>query len=151
MKNLCSVFSCCVLAVMIGSLCLVPPAHAFPNFLKAFQKKYAGDKKPETDEQKNLAQEMKRVKTCNVCHDPRPGDSGKADKKNRNPYGQALNKYLTEKDKNDVDKALEMLSKVEGEKAADDAPTYGELLKEGKLPFEYKDFKPGDDEDEDSN
>lgn len=119
-------------------LCHVRAADAFPAFSKAFAKKYI-DKKS-TDVQKSLDAEYIRVKKCNVCHDPRPGEDGKVSKKNRNPYGVALAKYLTEKDKKDEKKAIEMLGKVESEKAPDSDVTFGELLSEGKLPFLYPDF-----------
>ena len=103
---------------LVAGLCLIQvrSADAYLNFSKAFLKKYAGDKS--TDAQKSIASEFARVKKCGVCHDPRPGDDGKVSKKNRNPYGQALAKFLTEKDKKDTKKALEMLGKIEDEKAA---------------------------------
>jgi hypothetical protein len=126
----------------------VRPAEAYVPFSKAFLKKYAGSKA--TDAEKSIAAEFARVKKCNVCHDPRPGADGKASKKNHNPYGEALNKYLTEKDKKDEKKVLEMLAKVEGEKAEGADKTFGELIAEGKLPFLYADFDyAGGKEDED--
>ena len=129
-----------VCVALVASLCFLPvrSADAYLNFSKAFLKKYAGDKS--TDAQKSIAKEFARVKKCGVCHDPRPGDDGKASKKNRNPYGLALNKHLTKNDKKDVNKALEALGKVEGEKAEGADKTFGELLSEGKLPFLYEGF-----------
>jgi hypothetical protein len=154
MKKLCSLLVCAIAVVVLCNFGQVNTAYGYPKFLKAFQQKYVGDKKAgQTEEQQALAAEMKRVKTCNVCHDPRPDESGKPQKKNRNPYGELLNKHLTEKDKNDLEKAVEMLGKIEGEKQDKDAEkTFGELIKAGKVPFEYKDFKPGDEEeDEDAS
>ncbi len=149
MKKLCSLLVCSIAVLAICSFGRVNSAQAYPTFFKAFEKKYVGDK--EADQQKALAKEVLRVKKCNVCHDPRPGDSGKASKKNRNPYGQELNKHLTDKDKKDVEKALEMLGKIEGEKVKDADKTFGELIKAGMIPFEYKDFKPGKDDDDDDD
>ena len=134
--SVCVAFS----VALIASLCLIQvrPADAYVNFSKAFLKKYADDKS--SDAQKSIATEYARVKKCFVCHDPRPGDDGKVSKKNRNPYGQALAKYLTEKDKKDTKKALEMLGKIEEEKAEGSDKKFGELLSEGKLPFLYEGF-----------
>ena len=132
------------------SLVHVRTADAYLTFSKAFLKKYAGDEK--TDAQKSIAQEFKRVKKCGVCHDPRPGDDGKASKKNRNPYGQALNKFLNEKDKKDLEKAVKMLTEIENQKADGAEKTFGDLIKGGKLPFLYKDFDySGGKEDEDDD
>ena len=127
-----------VLASVFGLL-RVDTAQARPTYAKAFVEKYVDDET--TDTQKALAAEIKRVKKCNVCHDPRPGDSGKASKKNRNPFGEALAKRLSEKDKKDQEKALKMLDKIEGEKAKEADKKFGELIKAGKVPFEYKEGK----------
>jgi hypothetical protein len=138
---------------MVAGLCLIQvrSADAYLNFSKAFLKKYTGDKS--TDAQKSIASEFARVKKCGVCHDPRPGDDGKVSKKNRNPYGQALAKFLTEKDKKNTKKVLEMLGKVEGEKAegAKDKETFGASLTAGKLPFLYEgfDYTGGKDDEKD--
>jgi hypothetical protein len=145
MKRLCT----CVagLAAFVTVCCFgrVESANAYLTFRKAFEQRYVAGAK--TDVQKSLAQEVKRVK-CFICHDPRP--EMKKSKKNRNPYGQALNQYLTEKDKKDQAKAVEMLLKVENQKAAGSDKTFGELLREGKIPFEYKDLKVQDADEEEA-
>jgi hypothetical protein len=145
-----SLFFACVVAC-VASLCFLPvrSADAYLNFSKAFLKKYGSDKSSEA--QKSIAKEFARVKKCAVCHDPRPGADGKVTKKNRNPYGAALNKYLTEKDKANADKALEALAKVESEKAEGTEKTFGELLSAGKLPYLYEgfDYAGGKDEEKD--
>jgi predicted adenine nucleotide alpha hydrolase (AANH) superfamily ATPase len=126
----------CVVAVAFAMIFgRVPTAHAFPQFFKVFEEKYVGDKS--TDVQKSIAAHIERVEKCNVCHDPRKDDSGKASKKNRNPYGEALAKLLTKDDKKDTKKITESLNKVEKEKVEKAKQLFGELLKEGKLPFEY--------------
>jgi hypothetical protein len=138
MKKLSVCVACCV--ALVAGLCFLPvrSADAYLTFSKAFLKKYGSDKSSET--QKAIAKEFARVKKCGVCHDPRPGADGKVSKKNRNPYGQALNKYLTEKDKANVEKALEALAKVESQKAEGAEKTFGELLSTGKLPYLYEGF-----------
>lgn len=95
-------------------------AHAYPEFKKEFDKKYAP-----------LAPQIAKVK-CNVCH------VGKS-KKDRNEYGKALSKFITKKEKKKPDKIQEALQKAEGEHsdpANASSPTFGELMKEGKLPVE---------------
>jgi hypothetical protein len=151
-------FGVCVAfcVALVASVCWIQvrSADAYLTFSKAFLKKYAGDKS--TDAQKSIATEFARVKKCGVCHDPRPGDDGKPSKKNRNPYGQALAKFLTEKDKKDTEKALEMLGKIEEQKSEGATETFGELLKAGKLPYLYegfdyaggKDDEKGDDKED---
>jgi hypothetical protein len=68
--------------------------------------------------------------SCNVCH-----VKGKA-KKLRNEYGDKLSDLLdVKKDKNNVEKIKESLTKVAAVKSSQ-GPTYGELLKAGKLPVE---------------
>lgn len=139
MKTLCLFLTCCIAAASLIGYNFVRSASAFPTFYKAFDKTYLGDKT--TDAQKALAANIKRVKKCNVCHDPRKDEHGKASKKNRNPYGRTLAKFLTEKDKKNLKKALEVIPKVESQRAEGDKETFGQLIKEGKLPFEYQPAK----------
>ncbi len=151
MKRRC-LYSLCAAVLFFGlGFCHVRSADAYQAFAKAFLKKYAGD--TSTEVEKSIAAEFARVKKCNVCHDPRPGSDGKISKKNRNPYGVALSKYLTEKDKKDEKKALEMLGKIESEKAEGADKTFGELLREGKLPFVYPDYdySGGKDKEDDAD
>jgi hypothetical protein len=135
---------------IVAGLCFVPArsASAYINFSKAFLKKYAGDKS--TDAQKSIDKEFARVK-CAVCHDPRPGDDGKVAKKNRNPYGKALNKLLSKKDQKDEPKILEALSQIEKEKPEGSDKTFGELLSAGKLPFLYEGFDYSKGKDDEKN
>jgi hypothetical protein len=92
---------------------------ARPQYLKQF---IAGNKK--------LEKEAKKVK-CNVCH------YGKK-KKNRNDYGQAMAKLFAKnkKKKNEKDVKLikEVLKKVAKKKSSEKGKTFGDLIKEGKLP-----------------
>ena len=107
-------------------------AHAYNQFYKEFYKKYVGDKS--TPAQKRLDATIKKVKKCNVCHDPRK-INGKASKKNRNPFGQALAKLLSKKDKKNVEKIQKALDTVAKQKAPGSDKTFGELLEAGEMPF----------------
>ena len=107
------------------------PASAYNDFYKVFKKKYVGDES--TPEQMKLAAAIKKVKKCNVCHDPRK-INGKASKKNRNAYGEALAKLLTKKDKKNIEKIEKALAEVEKEKAPNSDKTFGDKLAAGELP-----------------
>jgi hypothetical protein len=77
-----------------------------------------------------LAAEVETAK-CNVCH------KGKS-KKDRNAYGHALAERLDKKEdaKNveKIRKALEEVAALSSDPAKADAPTFGQLIAEGKLP-----------------
>jgi hypothetical protein len=149
MKKLTIVLVCLLAVTAVIALGQRNVAQARTTYAKAFVAKYVGDESNET--QKTLALEIKRVKQCNVCHDPRKDESGKVSKKNRNPFGQTLAKHLTEKDQKDAEKATKMLEKIETEKIDGTEVTIGELIKAGKLPFEYPAVEgeaPADDEEE---
>jgi cytochrome c2 len=65
---------------------------------------------------------------CNICHE---GIS----KKNRNAYGKELAKLLKrERDKDDKPKIQAALDKVAAMKPDPKSPTFGELIKAGRLP-----------------
>ena len=113
------------------ALCVAAtPAMAILPFSKEWKAKYSDNSTNEAF--------VKAVKeaNCNVCHDP-----GSKSKKDRNPYGMAVSKYLKkadyEKMKMDVEAAkkyiLEGLDKAEADKAAD-GKTFGERIKAGSLP-----------------
>lgn len=126
---------CLCAAVALGLV--ARPALAIPQFFNEFKALYAD---PEgSDEQKELAKTIEDIKPaalrCNVCHE------GK-DKKKKNAYGQALGELLDKKeDKDNKEKIKEAIEKVGEMKVDPDdekSPTYGEVLKEGKLPIEIK-------------
>lgn len=99
------------------------PAWAIKQFQDEFKDLYVKEGSP-------LAAEVERVK-CNVCH------VGK-DKKERNAYGKALDERLDKKaDKDNKEKIRQMLEEVAAlpsDPAKPDSPTFGALIKEGKLP-----------------
>lgn len=117
-------------AALAGGLVMSLPvrtAQATMNFKNAFEAKYVKADSTDAAEQA-LAAAVKEAK-CNVCH---TGTS----KKMRNAYGKALDQLLDKAEKDPV-KITEALEKVAAEKSnPEDAnsKTFGELLKEGKLP-----------------
>lgn len=139
----------CYVCGALVSFLQVRPADGYLQFSKAFMQKYIGDESTET--QKALAVEFNRVKKCAVCHDPRKGPDGKVSKKNRNPYGELVNKHLNKKDQKDIPKAIKMLDKIAEEKLDGSDKTVGELLQAGKLPFLYPDFDFGGATEEDED
>jgi hypothetical protein len=64
---------------------------------------------------------------CNSCH------VADKDKKERNNYGEALAKNIAKNEKDEA-KIKEALVKTEKEKSAVKDKTFGDLLKDGKLP-----------------
>jgi hypothetical protein len=104
-------------------------AFAIKQFFEEFKAVYV---KPESTDpaEKMLVAEVESAK-CNVCH---KGSS----KKERNAYGEALAERLDKKaDAKDVakiKKALEEVAALSSDPTKADAPTFGALLKEGKLP-----------------
>lgn len=125
------VFLCCcfVAALAFVLTVAVQPAHAIKPFSDEFSAKYVKQDSKEKKDQDfaNLVAEVK----CDVCH------TGKS-KKDRNPYGVELAKLLDKAtDKDNQEKIQEVLTKVE--KLPSDAkdkksPTFGDLIKAGKLP-----------------
>lgn len=104
-------------------------AFAIKQFFEEFKAVYV---KPESADpaEKALVAEVETAK-CNVCH---AGSS----KKDRNAYGNALAERLNKKDdaKNveKIKKALAEVAALPSDPAKSDSPTFGALLKEGKLP-----------------
>lgn len=101
----------------------VREAYAIKQFADEFKAVYVKDGTP-------LAAAVEEAK-CNVCH------MGKS-KKDRNAYGNALAERLDKKeDAKNVDKirkALEEVAALSSDPAKPDAPTFGQLIADGKLP-----------------
>jgi len=99
------------------------PVYAIKQFADEFKEVYVKEGTP-------LAAEVENAK-CNVCH------VGKS-KKDRNAYGHALAERLDKKedkdDKEKIRKALEEVAALSSEPGKADAPTFGQLIAEGKLP-----------------
>jgi len=127
MKNLCLLTLCGFLA---GSLLAqIQPVLGVEAFKKEFINKYV-KKDSDVPAEKALAEAVAKA-NCNVCH------VGK-NKKSRNEYGKALDELLDKKtDIKNAKKIQDALDQVSGKKSnANDArsPTFGELIKQGKLP-----------------
>jgi len=101
----------------------VREAYAIKQFADEFKAMYVKDGTP-------LAAAVEEAK-CNVCH------MGKS-KKDRNAYGNALAERLDKKEdaKNveKIRKALEEVAALPSDPAKADAPTFGQLIADGKLP-----------------
>jgi hypothetical protein len=102
---------------------LTREAFAIKQFADEFKAMYVKEGTP-------LAAAVDEAK-CNVCHLP-------ASKKERNAYGHALAERLDKKeDAKNVEKIKAALQEVAGlssDPSKPDAPTFGKLIEEGKLP-----------------
>jgi len=113
-----------MVAVVVGAA--PRPAFAIKEFFDEFKAVYVKPDSADAND-KALVAEVETAK-CNVCH---VGSS----KKERNSYGNALADLLDKKeDKKNQEKIRTALDTVAAMPSADGAPTFGELLKQGKLP-----------------
>ncbi len=120
-----------LLVVMAVAVATVAGATARPAFaIKQFQDEFkAVYVKPDSSDpaEKALAAAVETAK-CNLCH------KGK-EKKDRNAYGHALAELLDKKeDAKNVEKIRKALETVAAMPSADGGPTFGDLIKMGKLP-----------------
>lgn len=118
--------------MMLGAIVILAvgasprPAFAIKEFFDEFKAVYVKPDSADTNE-KALAAEVETAK-CNVCH---AGSS----KKERNAYGNALADLLDKKeDKKNAEKIRKALETVAAMPSANGGPTFGDLLKQGKLP-----------------
>jgi hypothetical protein len=119
-----------ILAIVAAlSLAVAPRAFAIRPFKVQFEKRYV--KKDSVDPKDVAFKELVQKAGCAVCH---VGE----ERKNRNGYGGALDPLLDhEADKDDAAKIRAALEKVEGLRSDPkdlNSPTFGELIKQGKLP-----------------
>jgi len=113
-------------AVAMVAAATARPALAIKQFNDEFKAVYV---KPDSSDpaEKALAAAVETAK-CNLCH------KGK-EKKDRNAYGEALAELLDKKeDAKNVDKIRKALETVAAKASPDGGPTFGELIKAGKLP-----------------
>ena len=113
-KSLTWIACCVVVAALVGG----PEAQARPDYLKAFNGTYPA-----------LKTEAEAAK-CGICH-PEEKKSVRSD------YGKAFGTALGEKNVKfaaDEKKLTDALKKAEGEKSPTAGKTYGEQIKDGKLP-----------------
>jgi cytochrome c553 len=109
-------------------------AQAVPAFDKEFKAMYV--KKDSSDPAEKAFAEAAAKAKCLVCHGKNA--DGKEDKKVRNAYGEALDKLLDKKadikNKEKIVKSLEEFGKMHSDPDDDISTTFGDLIKEGKLP-----------------
>lgn len=120
MKKLWISATCLLAAVAVTGALEPESAQARAPYKKEFDAMYAPTSEMEP---------FKSAK-CNICH---VGEK----KKDRNVYGQALAKLLQKGDEKDLPKvksALETVGKESSDPSKPDAPTFGDLIKSGKLP-----------------
>lgn len=119
-------------SVVVGALIVVAfgaaprQAFAIKEFFDEFRAVYV---KPDStnESDKALVAAVETAK-CNVCHVG-------SNKKERNAYGNALADLLDKKeDKKNAEKIRQALDTVAAMPSADGGPTFGDLLKQGKLP-----------------
>jgi hypothetical protein len=97
-------------------------------FHEEFVAKYV--KPSSTDENEKAFAEAAQVAKCNICH------QGKT-KAVRNVYGRALGRFLSEDDAENKEKirtALDKAAQVKSNPDKPNSPTFGDLIKAGKLP-----------------
>ena len=109
-----------IVATLVGAfLVSASPAFAVKQFYDEFKEVYVN--------KGSLDGAAVAKAKCNICHE------GKS-KKNKNAYGKLLDKLLDrKKDAKNPEKIRQALATVESEKSPS-GETYGELIKEGKLP-----------------
>jgi hypothetical protein len=128
-----------LLAGLVAALAIAQtrPAQAMPPFFKEFQAKYVKADSADAKD-KAFAELVTKTAKCNVCHVG-------TDRKMRNAYGKQLSMHLKkdnfkaerlqaepDKVKFEINAALDAVAAV---KSGDgDAPTFGELIAQGKLP-----------------
>ena len=112
MRKIWTWVACCVAVVAVA---FAPEAQARPDYLnKGFIPEYPA-----------LKAEVETAK-CGVCHG--------TDKKVRNDYGKAVGEALGAKMVKDEEKIKAALKKAEAHKSSTEGKTFGDLIKDGKLP-----------------
>ena len=119
---------------IIGSVALLATfctddAQAVIQFKREFDRKYA-DSESESANERALASAASKAK-CYVCHMDE-------EKTIHNAYGTALAELLDKdedkKDRKKIRAALEKVAEMRPAAGADDAPTFGDIIRAGKLP-----------------
>ena len=106
----------CVALIALIAWLTVEPAQARVKYSTGFTAKYP---------------ELKGV-TCFTCHDKDP--ESPTSRKLRNSYGKALEAALGKKNVMDAEEINAALAKAEGEKSEVTGKTFGDVIKEGKMP-----------------
>ena len=119
-----------ILIVVVIVLTACSSVFGYVQFYHGFKNQYLSAHTP--SEFKTLINKTK----CSICHDnAKKKPNGTSDKKFRNPYGTALDELLSKDDKKDKEKIYKALETISSQKAPDTDKTYGERIKEYKLPY----------------
>ena len=126
-------WSCSRYAVVAGAVvtlaCAGSSREAFARkqYMDEFKAMYVKADSSDAAE-KSLAAAVETAK-CNVCH------VGSV-KKDRNAYGNAMAERLDKNDKDaaKIKKVIEEVAALSSDPATSGAPTFGALIKQGKLP-----------------
>jgi hypothetical protein len=105
-------------------------AQSRQQYKAAFAAKYT--KPDSTDPADKAFADLVKATNCVVCHEA-PGNN----KKLRNQYGKQLALLFVppnEKDKMKIDEALDKVAEMHIDEKDPKSPTFGELIKKGKLP-----------------
>jgi hypothetical protein len=97
-------------------------AEARPQYRTQFLKQY-----PKVKEENSSAM------NCLICHETKEGSDTAPDTKKHNNYGTAL-KDVIEKNEKKPEKIEQGLKDIESKDSAVKGKTFGDLLKDGKLP-----------------
>jgi hypothetical protein len=137
------VWGACSLAVAGLFLWQAPPAQAIREFQEEFLVLYI-DSESEDPQVRAFAELVEKA-DCHLCHQGRL-------RRDRNRYGTALSEFLDRReDRRDTAKiraALQRVAEIRSDAEDDSAPTFGELIRTGKLPG--GELKPEDLEDDGS-
>jgi len=136
-----------IMAAVAATVVLaVRPAGAMKPFFEQFKAMYV---KPNSKDRNILIfAEAVDAKKCGVCHRGTPA------KKVFNPYGAEVRKLLNAKDASNTTKIRAALTKVARIKSkADDSssPTFGDRLRDGKLPVGEIHVRSKDDSKDDDS
>jgi hypothetical protein len=108
-------------------------AHSRAQYAKEFAEHYHAKADSDKAEEKALGEAVAKAK-CLVCHE---GER----RSNRNVYGKELAKILrpegsrgNEQDVKKIDEAFDKVAEMHIDSGDPKSPTYGDLLKAGKLP-----------------
>lgn len=104
-------------------------ASSRPQYAKEFAEHFHAKADSDKAEEKALGEAVAKAK-CEVCHE---GNN----RKNRNVYGKELAKLFSppnEKNVEKIDAAFEKVCEMHIDPNDPKSPTYGDLLKAGKLP-----------------
>jgi hypothetical protein len=121
-------------AVLAAAIFTTRPAGAVKPFMEQFKTMYV---KPKTKDHAMLIfNEAVDKKGCTICH-AASSTKKSYNAKTFNAYGTQVKKYLSKGDGNNATKiksALARVSKLPSDPKDSSSPTFGERLKQGKLP-----------------